>query len=647
MGRVLLALVSTLFLVTQVMAGAWTSNNFLYKPAIGARGDDEKAKFDLGLNRVDSRLANEKWLNDSLYNGDLGTAITAIGSAQTVLSIPAGNWPITADLTVPANLTLKFAHGAVLTIATGKTLTINGSLEAGLYQIFSGAGTGKVSGLKTVYPEWFGAIGNGSTDDTVALNLTATACASGGVIHLSPATYKTTGWLITKTVSLVADTPFLYGSGSSSATLKAAGTQAYVLKLQGTFSADATAFLHPRLININISGDNQTISDAAFIMEYCHLAHVDGCSFMSTNGHGVRLRTVWELRMSNFFVINCGTLNTGSAFFIDGPTPLDYAKSCNDIRIANGIWSSNRGRWLDVSSLANIDGFWFEGNKIELDDITIQNTVDTNVIHLGSASRTMIINNTFASFGASYGKYANLIYLGGSNDDGNNGAAGSCSNVIRGNIAYSQVGSGAINGLYLAAHAPTCLEESNSFVTNSTVTCPNVNISTYPQLINKSWRNSSTSLFTMNPLPDRELSGFLSIHKVSRGTYARPFIADANCANNAGTVLKLVPADMGAPPLVFFGLDLSRWVGHSATNLLVRMRVRLDAAGSVTLAVNLSGGWSPINVAGITSTASWTWVTFAIPISSITPANHLLDGYWISTQTGTPNGLDARWRISP
>ena len=144
MGRVLLALVSTLFLVMQVMAGTWTSNNFLYKPAIGARGDDEKAKFDSGLNRVDSRLANEKWLNDSLYSGDLGTAITTIGSAKTVLSIPAGNWPIAANLTVPANLTLKLAHGALLTIATGKTLTINGPLDAGRYQIFSCTGTGKV-----------------------------------------------------------------------------------------------------------------------------------------------------------------------------------------------------------------------------------------------------------------------------------------------------------------------------------------------------------------------------------------------------------------------------------------------------------------------------------------------------------------------
>ena len=215
MGRVLLALVSTLFLVTQVMAGAWTSNNFLYKPATGARGDDEKAKFDSGLNRVDSRLANEKWLNDSLYSGDLGTAITAIGSAKTVLSIPAGNWPIAANLTVPANLTLKLAHGAVLTIATGKTLTINGPLDAGLYQIFSFTGTGKVmfgpGSIKAVLPQWCGATGNGTTDDTAALNATVAAVPAGGVIYLPPGTYKTSGWLINKTVSLIADTPFLYG----------------------------------------------------------------------------------------------------------------------------------------------------------------------------------------------------------------------------------------------------------------------------------------------------------------------------------------------------------------------------------------------------------------------------------------------------
>jgi hypothetical protein len=183
MGRVLLALVSTLFLVTQVMAGAWTSNNFLYKPASGARGDDERAKFDSGLNRVDSRLANEKWLNDSQYSGDLATAITAIGSVQTVLSIPAGNWPIAANLTIPANLTLKVARGALLTIATTKTLTINGTLDAGLYQIFSCTGTGAVvlgSKVKECYPEWFGAVGDDATDDGPAITLACNSLSNIG-----------------------------------------------------------------------------------------------------------------------------------------------------------------------------------------------------------------------------------------------------------------------------------------------------------------------------------------------------------------------------------------------------------------------------------------------------------------------------------
>ena len=210
MGRVLLALLSTLFLVTQVMAGTWTSNNFLYKPAIGARGDDEKAKFDSGLNRVDSRLANEKWLNDVPYNGDLGAAITAIGSAKTVLSIPAGNWPIAANLTVPANLTLKFAHGAVLTIATGQTLTINGPLEAGRYQIFSWNGTGTVAYgnlVPEVYPEWYGAVPDNSTDSVTYLQK---ALDTHPVLHLGRGIYKITSVLYPKEGGTI------YGEGPQS-----------------------------------------------------------------------------------------------------------------------------------------------------------------------------------------------------------------------------------------------------------------------------------------------------------------------------------------------------------------------------------------------------------------------------------------------
>jgi hypothetical protein len=169
----LLTLLITLITVSQVVAGVWTSNNFFYKPDVGARGAQEKAIFDSGLDRVDTRLGNERWLNDMPFGGNLQATIAAIGNTTTVLNIPSGTWPIASDLTVPANITIKLLRGAILNIGTGKTLTINGTLEAGCYQIFSCTGTGKVlfgaGTVKEVYPQWWGVTNSSGDDNQTAL----------------------------------------------------------------------------------------------------------------------------------------------------------------------------------------------------------------------------------------------------------------------------------------------------------------------------------------------------------------------------------------------------------------------------------------------------------------------------------------------
>jgi hypothetical protein len=310
MGRVLLALVSMLFLVTQVMAGGWTSNNFLYKPAIGARGADEKAKFDSGLNRVDSRLANEKWLNDSLYNGDLNTAITAIGSAQTALSLPAGNWSVTANLTVPANLTLKFAHGALLSIATGKTLTINGSVEAQPYQIFACTGTGKVvfGSQKVVAPEWWGAVINASGTDCgppiqqaiTALTYGASKTViKGGVIEFQRGTY-----FIGTQVNLANDVEFRGFGG-----MAGAGTifqrSANVIMFQGTgVSTLDPAFDENMIWRVTFNGirfyDNDAYASDMINLKACMNFKFANCEFFGIAGRAIY---TWELQDSRF--IDC------------------------------------------------------------------------------------------------------------------------------------------------------------------------------------------------------------------------------------------------------------------------------------------------------------------------------------------------------
>ena len=72
-------------------------------------------------------------LNQACFTG----ALAAIGSAAATLFVPSGAYAISSGFTVPANVTLKFAAGAVLNIAVPAVVQLNGTILAGNYQIFS------------------------------------------------------------------------------------------------------------------------------------------------------------------------------------------------------------------------------------------------------------------------------------------------------------------------------------------------------------------------------------------------------------------------------------------------------------------------------------------------------------------------------
>ena len=86
---------------------------------------------------------------------DLCEVATALGGAHIIF--PPGTYLIDYDTTIPQDVTVVMQEGAVFNISSGISLEIDGGIEAGLYQIFKGAGT--VTGLpkvKEVYPEWWG-----------------------------------------------------------------------------------------------------------------------------------------------------------------------------------------------------------------------------------------------------------------------------------------------------------------------------------------------------------------------------------------------------------------------------------------------------------------------------------------------------------
>lgn len=105
-----------------------------------------------------------------------------IGIGMNQYSIP-NTYTISTNTTITDDLTVL--SGTLFSIPTGITLTITGSISAGLYKIFSCAGTGKVVlAKKTIYPEWWGALGDGSTDDSFAFSKMIESISGGATIIL-------------------------------------------------------------------------------------------------------------------------------------------------------------------------------------------------------------------------------------------------------------------------------------------------------------------------------------------------------------------------------------------------------------------------------------------------------------------------------
>ena len=144
----------------------------------------------------------------------LTLALAAIGSDQATLKLLPGTWVISSDITIPTNVTLKPERGAILSVTTTKTLTINGSLDAGPYQIFSWTGTGKVTfgpgAVEEVYPQWFGAISGTGNDCHAAFTAVVASMRYGQCLRITEGVWRlATPFVLTTPITIAG-----YGSGS-------------------------------------------------------------------------------------------------------------------------------------------------------------------------------------------------------------------------------------------------------------------------------------------------------------------------------------------------------------------------------------------------------------------------------------------------
>lgn len=131
-------------------------------------------------------MSGKDWVDVRGYGDSISTALGVIGEARATLWIPSGI-SLSEDTTIPANVGLKIQYPGSITLGD-YSLTINGPFE-GSPGCFVCNGMGSVTfgigSVDAMRPEWWGAQGDGVTDDAEAIQA-AVDSIDGGVLFFRP-----------------------------------------------------------------------------------------------------------------------------------------------------------------------------------------------------------------------------------------------------------------------------------------------------------------------------------------------------------------------------------------------------------------------------------------------------------------------------
>ena len=372
----------------------------------------------------------------------LATSIGSSKQATIVLShTSSGNtttYSMSQSVTLTSNITLKIEKGAVLSIAAGKTLTINGSFEAGLYQVFDCVGTGKVSGLKESNPIWFGAKIDNATDDSAAWQAAFDSIpTTGGVLTWPVGTSYVASTLIWPNDGTNAYAIRLKGNspGSTNGTVATATGGVSAIRYGGTGSlfdmrngTSANLNWCGSIENGNLWGpaDSTEIGLNIYSMKHAVLKNLQ-IKFFS--GYGVYVASA--MYYSIIDGLRCykngyglyaaaaamnGSSITHSVFSVSTNDGLHLAWAGYPVNLAYNFYEGNGGYGANISNAAivNITGDWFEANTnadlavsaskfysaaVNLTGVNFEDNATHNSVYLSGVS-------IFNSFGSRFGAYS-------------------------------------------------------------------------------------------------------------------------------------------------------------------------------------------------------------------------------------------------
>lgn len=245
---------------------------------------------------------------------DSSGAFAALEARSPAGLLPAGTYRIAESLTLHSRW--RFEPGAIIRPDPGASVSIQSPFEAGIYQVFDTSLGGSISlghgAALQVYPQWWGALGDGSNDDTAALQQ---AFNRGGWIVLLPGIYRTTGELTVPNNTKIegSGNPWSVDMGRSDVCIRYEGTPSptrCVLRVSaaapGTEPSSARSNVHLSGFTLDGGGFAGYGLYGAFITNDSVLQDITA---IRTTQHGIRLEKMWYARVTGLIARNnrgCG-----------------------------------------------------------------------------------------------------------------------------------------------------------------------------------------------------------------------------------------------------------------------------------------------------------------------------------------------------